>query len=499
MPSGHDLPSRELSRRPAPAWAGRAALLGLLASAVAASFVASCATGTQLSTGTGGSGATGPSSSSSSGTGASDAGDSGPQKGQLGAPCTTTEDCLEGECTFIGGTKYCSKPCPPDCPNGLHCSIIDGDPICVPDLDQLCKQCKNDGECGLPSDRCLKAPLGDLFCARDCSVDSLCPNGFTCVTLAAYTDAGAPDAGASDAGADGSAPLPGVPFKWCVPNGGSSCPCNDKRDGVVHDCFVKNAYGTCTGDETCNAMKGKFEGCDAKTPAQESCNNKDDNCDGTVDDGDPNALCSALGPKPPHGNWACTGGSCALGACDPGYAAFPPGMPQDGCTCAVDPGEPNGLCAAATYAGSVSESGAPLTITGTLSSASDVDVISFDTVDVNEAGTNSYHVAIAFTSPSPNNEFVMDVMRGDPCSDAPSGAGTNITAYDWCVNGNSGTSPPKGELTCGNAANVNHCNNYSSKYYVRIYRKSGATASCTPYALTISAGGGACDMNASCP
>jgi len=42
----------------------------------------------------------------------------------------------------------------------------------------------------------------------------------------------------------------------------------------------------------------------------------------------------------------------------------------------------------------------------------------------------------SFTAPAANNEFLMDVIRAAPCSDTPSGPGTAVTSYDWCVAGN---------------------------------------------------------------
>src|SRR5262249_40413253 len=160
------------------------------------------------------------------------------------------------------------------------------------------------------------APLGDKFCARDCSVDGECPNGFTCVDGTTY-EAAPPDGGAPDGGTDGGPKDAGgtsssttstssggtgndKPSKRCVPNSGFSCPCNDKRDGVTHECDNKNANGVCKGTETCDGKAAEWKGCTAQMPAAEVCNNKDDNCDGKVDEGDPNALCIAMGPKPPH-------------------------------------------------------------------------------------------------------------------------------------------------------------------------------------------------------
>lgn len=466
---------------------GRALLLGGLVSGV----IAACAQGGQLGTG-GAAGGTSTSSSSSSGTP-----DAGPTPGTIGSPCKSNDECMVGNCVPIGNASYCTQVCPPTCPGGTYCSIIDGHPLCVPDLDQQCQKCNATTECKLPSDRCMQAPAGDRFCARDCSVDGVCPNGFTCVDKDAYAeeaDGGAPDAGT----ADEDAGVATTAFKWCVPNSGASCPCNAKRDGVSHVCSHQNASGICVGTETCDGAQGQWKGCDAATPAAESCNNKDDDCNGMIDDGDPNALCASQGPKPPHASWACKEGACSLGACDPGWTSYPTTSTTSGCGCPLESGEPNGTCATATSVGMVSDTGGPVTVTGTLSSGADVDFWTFDSVDVDEGTTNSYHVNITFTGPTPNNEFLMDVMRGDPCSDTPTGPSTAITSYDFCVNATDGASPPTGESVCG-PQGANHCNNYSTKYYVRVYRRAGATGSCTAYTLTVSGGGGTCDLTQKCP
>ncbi|APR87407.1 Tryptophan synthase alpha chain [Minicystis rosea] len=471
-------------------------LLGGVVSAAAAA----CAQGQQL-TGVGGNaggpGVGGSTTSSGAAGGKPDAGN-----GEIGSPCKSNADCTEGSCSPIGNGSYCTQPCPPDCPFGTYCTVINGTSLCAPDLDQQCTKCSSNTDCKLPSDQCLTAPLGDKFCARDCSVDGVCPNGFTCVDKAAYAGDGGVPEGGTDAG-DAGMPV-STAFKWCVPNGGSSCPCNQKRDDVARACSVKNQYGNCNGMETCDGKQGKWDGCTAATPAAETCNGKDDNCNGMADDGDQNALCAASGPKPPHASWACKNATCSLGACDPGWTSYPAGPASVGCGCQVETGEPNGSCGTATNAGSVSDTGAPITIQGTLSSAADVDFWSFDTVDVNEGSTNSYHVRINFTAPATNSEFLMDVIRGDTCTDTPTGAATSIVAYDWCVNGFNGVDT--GEAPCGPTASV-HCGGlpgsgvigtHSSKYYIRVFRKPGATGTCTQYSLSVSAAAGACDFAQKC-
>jgi hypothetical protein len=484
----------------------RVVRLLLLGIALGAGF-ASCAKGSQVGD-AGGTG--GASTSSSSGSGEMDAGPAG----KIGSACTSS--CAEGTCTLIGNAKYCTTPCPPQCPGGTYCSIIDGNPLCVPDLGQQCDQCTTASDCKLPSDACLTAPLGDSFCAEDCSVDGICPSGFVCTSMTSYEsldgDAGTGGAASGDAGTGGAASsgagtggaassgagtggaLPSAPDKWCVPDDGASCPCNGKRNGVTNACSVMNDAGTCTGTETCNGASSTWT-CSAMTPMPEICNGLDDNCSGQIDEGNPNQLCAYKGPQPPNANWACVNGMCELGACDPGYTAFPTGTPATGCACQIDANEPNGSCAAAKNVGTVTSTGTtPIVIEGTLSSLTDIDYYAFTTTDVDEMTTNSYHVSISFTLPVTNDEFIMDVIRGTPCVDVPTGAGTAITSYDWCVNASNGTI---GEAPCG-PTGVNHCTDYSSPYYLRVYRQAAATPTCTEYQLTVTGGGGTCDLTQQC-
>jgi hypothetical protein len=291
----------------------------------------------------------------------------------------------------------------------------------------------------------------------------------------------------------------GVPYKFCVPSGNLSCPCNDKRDGVVHNCFKTAPEGQCKGTETCNGDLAKWEGCTASDPEPEICNAKDDNCDEQIDDGDGNELCAVEGPPPPHSGWACTNGTCAKGPCLDGWADYPPGPIAAGCACPVEQGEPNDTCAVATTVGAVSDTGgSSTTITGTLSSGSDVDFFKLDTFDTAEGNTNSYHVSIDFTAPTPNTEFLVDVIRiasSGMCSDVPVGPSTGLTTYDWCVDGSSGS---QGEAPCS-AAGAVQCGDHSSQYFLRVYRKPGATGTCTEYAITVTGkGGDPCDFTQKC-
>lgn len=460
-----------------------------------------CAKGNSITSGSGGSGAGTGTSTGAAGSGGG---------GWVGQPCETVEACPEGaQCVEIGGEKVCTQACPPECPDGSYCTLVEGDPFCVPDLDSQCGQCLGSAQCKGLTDECLIAPGGDKFCARDCTVMGDCPTGFICMVkseyeaLAADPPGGGGAAGGGGSGAGGGIGVPdaggkppaGVPFKFCVPPDQHSCPCNDKRDGVTKSCDVDNTFGHCPGSETCDGKGGAWVGCTAKTPAAETCNGGDDNCDGATDEGDPNELC---GGAPPHASWACVSGACELGECEAGWTQYPPGMPSDGCTCTADASEPNDTCASAADAGSVTDTGGPVQIAGTLSSDGDVDVWTFNAVDADEVTTNSYHVSIDLLPEQGSEDIALDVIRGATCSDAPMGAGAGITSYDWCVDGKSADGL-SGEVPCAYDGPV-HCNNNSSKYFVRVYRKPGAPSVCLPYKVQVSAkGGDPCDFTAKCP
>jgi hypothetical protein len=265
---------------------------------------------------------------------------------------------------------------------------------------------------------------------------------------------------------------------------------------VTHSCKRTNTHGVCEGTETCDGTTKKWSGCDAADPKAETCNGKDDNCDGKIDDGTPEALCS--GTAPPHTAWTCTSGKCVGGACADGWLAYPAGDPANGCLCKADADEPaNSTCSGAKVGNfaTISDTGGEiLVMKGTLSSDADVDYWKFTAKDTLEAGTNSYHVAVDFTAPAVNDEFVFDVMRG-ACSATPSGPGTSVTSYDWCVDGMSADST-KGQGTC-----TAPCKDFSTDYFIRVSRKAGATKTCTEYALKVTAKGGVgrpCDFASEC-
>ncbi|MBI4453332.1 hypothetical protein HY636_01695 [Candidatus Woesearchaeota archaeon] len=58
--------------------------------------------------------------------------------------------------------------------------------------------------------------------------------------------------------------------------------CNEVVDDVPSSiCYTSNEFGSCSGKMSCSGLEMV---CDAKTPAKEDCNKKDDNCNGQTDE-----------------------------------------------------------------------------------------------------------------------------------------------------------------------------------------------------------------------
>lgn len=486
-------------------------LLTLVAGLVLAGSMVSCAKDAGITNqGSGGSGAA--DGGSETGGGGSPAEGGFPKTG-FGSPCKNGSDCQSGQCTNVGQTSpnfVCTTPCQKGqaCAQGYCAFQPNKGYVCIPDSGNECAACNSTADCPNVGDQCVTSPKFDLFCARDCSYDGVCPSGFSCVAPGSYgpggsgsADAGAP--GGQDGGV-GEAGPPTEPIRICVPDNGDSCPCNKARDGVTRTCEQSSGGLTCQGKETCNGSSGQWEGCTAGSPQPEVCDGADDNCDGVVDGNangsDPPISQLCPNPAPPHSQWTCdkSKGQC-VPACDKGWQAYPDTLPPSaGCICKDDSTEPNDTCAAAASVGSVSDADTTaLTITGRLSSDSDEDWYTFSTVDSDEGSTNSYHIKIVFSSTT-SNEFVFDVIRGDKCA-APDSAHSNLSSYDWCVDGN-GTDPSGttiGEKSCGITAPI-HCGPHDKAYLVRVHRNPAVTGTCQPYTLVVTAkGGGACDFSQS--
>ncbi|GMV39046.1 MAG: hypothetical protein AMXMBFR64_07620 [Myxococcales bacterium] len=193
---------------------------------------------------------------------AADGQDAAEPVGQFGDPCKGNADCLSGWCVASDEGAVCTKLCIDDCPEGWGCVGVtntgaDVTFICLPTDTHLCEPCVVDQQCG--EGLCVELSDGRA-CSRPCD-DDTCPAGFACVD---------PPAGAPEGAR-----------RQCVPESGS-CSCNEKTVGAVRPCSRSSELGTCWGTETCG--DAGWSACSATVPAPEDCNGKDDDCDGLADE-----------------------------------------------------------------------------------------------------------------------------------------------------------------------------------------------------------------------
>jgi hypothetical protein len=186
-----------------------------------------------------------------------------------GEACASDEQCVTGLCDGLPGAQAtCVRKCSTTCLTGEVCTQLTANRFaCQPDTRKLCQPCQVDADCPYPADKCLVVN-GEHVCGRDCAYDQNCPTGYRCV---------------NGVGTDG---LPKV--EQCTPVN-ASCACLARAD-FMQPCDVTNSFGTCTGIKQCDLVHNTVA-CDARTPAAEVCNGVDDNCNGTIDEGQAMVTC----------------------------------------------------------------------------------------------------------------------------------------------------------------------------------------------------------------
>ncbi|MFH2010789.1 MAG: MopE-related protein [bacterium] len=190
----------------------------------------------------------------------------GSEDSRIGQPCgTDTGACTAGVTVCLpGGVIDCtgSDPAP---------EVCDAD---LPANDQNCNGVNNDG---IAPRACQRSnAYGTCNGLETCAVDG------TWVNCSAQTPAPESCNNADD-------------------------DCDSLIDeNLTQQCSITNASGTCFGTETCNA--GVWIGCDAATPANETCNNADDDCDGAVDEGLVQACSNTNAFGTCNGTESCTAG-----------------------------------------------------------------------------------------------------------------------------------------------------------------------------------------------
>ena len=190
--------------------------------------------------------------------------------GLFGAPCVEGVDCDSGFCVEGSSGPVCGKLCQGACPAGWTCASLQSPSsdivnVCVPSFARLCDPCQGAGDCnapGLMGGVCLasgKSGNDGSFCATACIAgkpDS-CPSGYSC-----------------KAGGGGNV---------CLPTSGQcSCSVAASAKELATVCSVQSDFGTCVGQRSCKG--GGLSDCSVGPAAAETCNNLDDDCNGKTDD-----------------------------------------------------------------------------------------------------------------------------------------------------------------------------------------------------------------------
>jgi len=185
----------------------------------------------------------------------------------FGEACTGNGDCESGLCVHSRDGEVCTDTCVDECPTGYACKQVltpsrDVQFACLPLHVTACRPCTDASVCvdGGYQDKAICHDFGAAgrFCATPCDASTACLDGYSCTELG------------------GSA--------YCLPTSGQ-CDCDAvaKVQGLSTACSLVNEAGTCPGLRTCgDAGLGPCEG---RTPADETCNDLDDDCDGQTDEG----------------------------------------------------------------------------------------------------------------------------------------------------------------------------------------------------------------------
>jgi len=418
-------------------------------------------------------------------------------RGDLAITVVMTRDCDGVECPGAAG------PSATACLGG-QCV----DPSCTPETPELCPtdECIGAEDCPAPSQPCFEAAcvFGVCFEADtgSCGVGRFCDETFGCTEVPGdgampMRDAG-PDGGPRDAGppADGG-PGPDSGPELC---GDEVCvgftECIDDECVAFSPCFSDSECldGTICRDLHCVPPDSDPDGdgtpavddCSESDPliypgANERCNSTDDDCDETIDEGNPGVLCAEIGET-----GECMAGSCG---CNPGTFDLD-GIAETGCECNASPDiSQYTTCAEALDLGTLVDIGQmTLAMANALPTGREV-WYRFRANDQADTMCDNFHVRAQLVM-NPDDAYRFEVFRGT-CGDVVcDGEGRGFTDFSWATDFGPGSS---GECPCrvlppAPAADMNRCNDNSADFFIRVFRRADAPESCSPFTLEISNG-----------
>lgn len=241
-----------------------------------------------------------------------------------GCACSEGGQCDSGFCIEAASGQQCAKSCGDKCADGFKCVQVtasSGDllSLCVPAHPRICEPCAADSDCsnvlGGSDSRCVpyKDAAGSnlgYFCGNKCASNGDCAPGYSCKETASIGE---------------------IKGNQCIKDD-LQCLCDVRATKLQlgTTCNNFNTAGTCSGKRGCGS--NGLSSCDAKSAAPETCNKKDDNCDGQTDE---------AGAGVCDDGFNCTYDNCVGGDCQ-----HPPktGVCDDGSACTSGDECNNGKC-----------------------------------------------------------------------------------------------------------------------------------------------------------